>query len=284
MAKIAGWAAGGAFFVLLAWLLTRSGWPLWTGLAMALGTLLALGWTGLRYLNYPPKLRRREETLAALLADAGLTRADSGKLARQAVRVFQGDASKLRAAMAGASSSPIALDQIMELCEKSLKPVLTRPVLDARKPRSTRSRWIAELKRSFTLALFTSLWFLFVPIPGLLVFSGLGYRVSMPLPALVKIVLGLIAAILLAYGLSRLVEKLTLRSRIRPRLNRFQARLRALLARRGALTDAEISCCVGCFTDALTYTDQRGYSYAMRSLEEGEAILLAAEGRSHPAR
>jgi hypothetical protein len=280
LTKAAGWAGGCVYFIFLAWLLTRSGWPLWTGLSVVLATVLALSSAGLRYLNYPRRLRRCEEKLATLLRDAGLNEANARKLGQQTVRVFQGDRTKLEGALATANIQGADLERILQFVENVLKPLVKKPVLDVHGPLPASARWRTEFKRSFTLSLFTLLWFLFVPIPGLLVFSGLGYRVSVPLPALIEVVLGLIFATLLAYALSRLIEKFTLATRIRPRLKNFHARFEALLRNRGILSPSEISTAFGCFSEAVTYTDQRGYAYALRSLEEAEEVLRAAEMRT----
>jgi hypothetical protein len=277
--KVAGWAGGAAYFIILAALLTQKGWPLWVGLGVALMSVCSVGYAGLRYLGYPRRLRRSEEKLSELLQQAGIEPANARKLAQQAVRVFQGDAAKLKPALAAVNLDATTQERIANFSEKVLQPIIKKPILDVHGPQPRWIRGATEFKRSFALSLFTLLWFLFVPVPGLLVFSGLGYRVSLPLPALTNLVLGLIALTLLAYALSRVLERFTLAVRIRPRLKALYQRFQILLARKGALADGEISRVFGCYTDALTYTDQRGYSYAMHSLQEAEDVLLAAEKR-----
>jgi hypothetical protein len=278
--KLAGWAAGFSLFVLVAMLGSRPGLPSWIALGIFGLTVAGLFASGLKYFGYARRLASRQKTLAGLIERAGVATAEAQKLASNAVRAMQGDPAKMKAALASAKVEESKQPPVLAYCEKVLRPLLKKPALDVHGPAAATGRWKAEFARSFTLSLFTLIWFLLVPLPGLLVFSGLGYRLSIGLPELLNAVSILLLVAVAGYAPTRIFERLTLRRRIQPRLQNFKTRLRNLVTRDGALSATEISTLFATFTDAVTYADQRAYAYASRTLDRAEELLAQAEARS----
>src|SRR5207237_8447751 len=87
-------------------------------------------------------------------------------------------------------------EALLEIVRSRILPLLQGPLKGRAARLTLKSRWALEFSRSLTLALFVLLWFVTVPVPGLLVFTYGAYRFSVGLGAILFLLVGTIAFVL----------------------------------------------------------------------------------------
>jgi hypothetical protein len=282
--KLLGWVASCAFYILVARLIARGGPPEWLGIFLGLFCFTRVSWAGLKYVGFSRRLRKLKAQLLQQMTNAGLALQAAQKLMQEILAVA-GDFDKARAALGRSPLTEQHQASIAAVLQAQLLPLLRRPLLALQGPDSARRRFLSELSRSFVLGLFTFIWFFLVPMPGLLVFTAPGGRVSFSLAGVLTLAADVAMAILCAGCLSLLLEaweKSPLRG------NGFAARVQAQyrrlppLAGSGGLSALQTSRLYALFTDLQTHFDQRSYACARSNLELIEQTLAPVQTERSP--
>jgi hypothetical protein len=279
--KQGGWLASFGFYTLVALLVSLGGWLQRVGILLGLGVFAAVLAAGLKYAPYPPRLRKLTRLLARQLADGGLSAGEARKMANRIVGELGADVERARFELWNTPLTDESKACVLKLIAESLQELLKEPVTDLWIDASARLRFISEWKRSFVLGLFTFMWFLVVPMPGLLVFKAFGgYRIWISPGTLFNLAV-IVFGVVLASGIaSLLLERWELFGFFRGGLVRsftqqYQS-FRSLAAQAGRLSPVQISYFYAMFTDTQTYLDQRSYAFAWRTLRRLEKALKAA--------
>jgi hypothetical protein len=282
LAKTAGWAGGFGFFMLLAWAMIRGG--LTQALAFVLLALCLGGFlrTALRYVCYAGMLRRLTQQLACHLATAGCD--DPARLAGRIVSELGGDPSRTESLLSQVGVPATRQAACVQFVRDELQPAIRKPVADLDRGFFACYPWFSAAGRSFTLAFFVLVWFMVVPMPGLLAFQAPGgYRFSLPLASLLYSLAGLLAVVLAARLLSRALDWWQARGSNRASV--FAGATRAwqeFQSQQGPgnrLAPHEVSGVYGLFTDLQTYVEQRSTAFARRTLASINRVLAAAAAK-----
>jgi hypothetical protein len=278
--RTAGWLTGILFYTLIASLAALRGWPewvAWAGLAGAVGYLLR---RGLRYAAYPWMMRRRLEALRERIEKAGT---ESRGISLRMMEGWNGgggwERDKLPAVLGVGGVPEKDWRGVMEQFHTRLAPLLDEPgsAWRGENGRSTRAR--CEFQRSLTLSLLTFVWFLFVPVPGLLVFNAGSYRFAFPVESFIAALVSVVIFVLAAAVAGRAVERVVRRegsgrgSGLSARIQRVYGAFRRRVALHGSLTHCQTSGGFALLSGIQTYWEQRSYEYVRCTLAKIEELV-----------
>jgi hypothetical protein len=285
--KLAGWLASFAFYTLVALLVSFGGWLQRLGILLCLGVFALVLAAGLKYALYSVRLRKITRQLTGQLVDGGLAVGEARKLADRIAGELGGDVKRTALELENAPLTEESRACVLQMVAEYLQEFLKRPVTDLWTENSARLRFVSEWKRSFVLGLFTFMWFLVVPMPGLLVFKALGgYRIWMSPGSLGNLAV-IAGGLVLGSGLvSLLLERwenfgLT-GSGLLARAKRHYESFQLLANQTGRLSPVQLSYFYAMFTDTQTYLDQRSYAFAWRTLRRLEVALKVAGKSKQP--
>jgi hypothetical protein len=274
--KSLGWIASAALYVVIARLIAHGGLPERIGMVLCGACLAGLLAASLRHLGFSWSLNRAVARVAAAIAEGGVARHEARRLARHLAATMGGDVEKARAALAKTTLSSEQQSLVVEIIRGQLLPRLTAPVSRMSRPVTRAERFLSEWSRAFVLGLFVFIWFFLVPVPGMLVFTAFGGRISLSFGAVLGATAGLGLCVLVMGCASLILEAWEKRPWAPGNLaTRITRRHQAFLdlERRGCLTPLQVAHLFALFTDVQTYFDQRSYAYARRTLQLIEAML-----------
>jgi hypothetical protein len=276
--RVLGWVAALAFYVTVSMLIAGGAWLKWVGIAVFFAVFALVLRHALRFLGYRRKWRKLREQLCALLKpmlpDVSSVRGVAEMLMQQADKPGQLSATLDRARITADDRHPL-----LHLLQHKVGPMLRHPVTD-RRVSWVSERFASEFSRSFALGLLILIWFLVVPVPGMLVFTAGNYRLSLELASVVQIVGWIIAVVVLSAWAGRIIQWLDREGPGRNMQMRFAdawSRLREAFSTPGYLPPASLAHACALLTDVQTYLDQRSFSYARHSLMKAESILARAK-------
>jgi hypothetical protein len=277
--KVLGWATGLAVLTLLAGLVARGGPMEQLAFMLAVICIAWLAWHPLRFAFFPWQVRAASWRLAREIRRRGgdqFKAGDAGALADRLLGLG-GDSSAVGHALATADLPPGPPRAVGDHVARKAAPLLGRPSEYSRREATILARLGCEYRRSLALCLLTLVWFLLVPVQGLLIFTAGSYRIAFSVVPFIFGVAGIVGAVLAAGLLGLVVRRLfhhgagtgSLSVRTRSAWQRFRAQNRSA---------SETSCLFALLTDLHTYLDQYAYAYAQRTLALIEGKLQSSPG------
>lgn len=284
-----GWMAAGLFYCLISFAAAEGRMGRWLSVWAVVIVFGVILWQALKYFPFRYRLRRRVARLRQLLEQSG---ADSAKVPRICSALLQTavtEPARPAAVLERSGIAAAAQPTVLEFVNQELIPFLRAPVLELKQGLLARSRWAVDWTRAFIMGLLVLLWFMMVPVPGLMVFTAgshpESYRFTLALGSLARFCAIGVAVILLSGLAGRLIQWIELHGRGRKSLRaRFEHCLSQLKEMTTRLTGVQTARGFALLTDAQVYIDQRSYAYAKRSIAEVEHILAgqAPGGQAQP--
>ena len=275
--KTLGWVVGFVLYTVVAIMVASAGWIEWLAIGILATCFIWMACSGLRYLGFARRLAqaRREVTEAIMASGADLDPGTDERLSEQAIQAGVVAQAAVETPLIEAGLEEASANAVAELICERIHPLLESASGAHREgSRGRRRRFTCEFGRSFALSLATFIWFLVVPVPGLLIFTAGQFRIGFGVTPFVWAVAVAIGIALLAAILGRLAERGT-RSGMLGRgglLRRIETIYRRFRAAED-LDDTRTSAVFALFTDTQTYLDQGSYSYVRRTLDNIEEVL-----------
>ncbi len=266
------------FLVAVAGLVAQGGTPAKLAYGLLCLGLAGLAFSALRYFRYPHQLRRTRRLLSRRILKHHGELEDADEASALADRLFPiaGDPSAVHQALLESGLPEESAAALGSWVAHRVAPLLARPSRSSPREATRLARLACEFRRSFVLAFTTLVWFLLVPVPGVLIFTAGHYQAAISITPFINALAGIIAVVLIAALAGLLVERLChlgpgkrgLRQQVRSIFRRFRSQ---------ELPDFHTSSIYALFTDLQTYLDQRAYAYARRTLSQIEGKLRSAE-------
>ncbi len=295
-----GWVTAALFYTVVSVSASKGPAGRWVAVGLFVLMFGLLLRRALRYVGFRYSINRNMQLLRKIIGGNGLQPMLNGS--QDAVQNFPeailqscaNAPSTMEALLQKIALTPEQRQQVNELLQARMAPLLRSPVTHLRTGLLARSRWAVEYSRALVLGLLVLLWFFLVPVPGLMVFTAgsypESYRFALPLEKILLVIAGGITLVLSAYWVGRAIQWLDLRGRrgasLQARLERCFARASSQLTSTllqvrttgfSGLTHAQAASAFALITDAQTYIDQRSYAFARRAIERTESILTDAE-------